>query len=61
MLVSHSATAVESAVEKLLSAEAPFQSNSYVSSITLCDLREDGQVLWHQVAKALVKWENHHK
>ena len=66
LLVGHSAEALSQSIQKLLAAEAAFVTRSDVSSIDMfsdhalfATAQESNQVLWHALAKALAKWENH--
>jgi len=66
LLVGQSADALHASIQKLLAAEAPFVSRSDVSNIDVFSshalfttAQESNQTLWHALAKALAKWENH--
>jgi CHASE2 domain-containing sensor protein len=64
LLVDHNKHSLESAIQKILSSESSFLTHSYLSEITPWDSDHDfsdkdsTQILWREVAKALIKWEN---
>jgi CHASE2 domain-containing sensor protein len=64
LLVNHNTHALADSIQQLLEKETPFILRHDVSDITPVDARidfsskDDSQVLWRAVAKALLKWEN---
>jgi len=62
MLINANAEALAASIQQLLADEAPFLKHQYVSAIEPLEEAHDGpHALWHEVAKALLKWENHQK
>jgi hypothetical protein len=64
LLVNHNTHALADSIQQLLEKETPFVLRHDVSDITPVDAhidfssKDDSQVLWRAVAKALLKWEN---
>jgi CHASE2 domain-containing sensor protein len=62
MLVNANAETLAASIQQLLADESPFLKAQYVSAIEPLEASHDGpHALWHEVAKALLKWENHQK
>lgn len=67
VLLTHpEAEALDRSIQRLIAAETPFFKNHHVSSLGSIDVKTEfvnekssTQFLWQEVAKALLKWENH--